>query len=195
MRSEKILLNPVQITSRVTDVLENLDVRYFIAGSLASTFHGMIRTTQDSDLVTEFGPEHIEPFVIALDKDFYIDKEMIINAVTDHSSFTIIHRESFFKVDIFIPQLRPFEEEQFNRTKRQVLSQEPKIEAYVASAEDTLLAKLEWYRMGGEVSERQWRDVLGIIKMQAGSLDTKYLIQMAEKLEVSDLLDRALTGE
>ncbi len=85
---------------------------------------------------------------------------MIINAVTNYSSFTIIHRESFFKVDIFIPQLRLFEEEQFNRTKRQVLSQEPK-------AEDTLLAKLEWYRMGGEVSERQWRDVLGVMKVQA----------------------------
>ncbi len=120
---------------------------------------------------------------------------MIINAVTDHSSFTIIHRESFFKVDIFIPQLRSFEEEQFKRTKRQVLSQEPKIEAYIASAEDTLLAKLEWYRMGGEVSERQWRDVLGIIKIQAGSLDTDYLFQMAERLKVSDLLDRALAGE
>jgi hypothetical protein len=189
------VLNPILITSRVTAVLEKLDVRYFVAGSLASTFHGMIRTTQDTDLVTEFGPENIEPFVIALDKDFYIDLEMIINAVTDHSSFTIIHRESFFKVDIFIPQLRSFEEEQFKRTKRQVLSQEPKIEAYVASAEDTLLAKLEWYRMGGEVSERQWRDVLGIIKIQAGSLDTDYLFQMAERLKVSDLLDRALAGE
>jgi hypothetical protein len=94
--------------------------------------------------------------------------------VTNNSSFSIIHRESFFKVDIFIPQLRSFEEEQFNRTKRQVLSQEPKIEAFVASAEDTLLAKLEWYRMGGEVSERQWRDALGEIKVQAGVLDTNY---------------------
>ncbi len=189
------MLNPIQITARVTAVLEKLDVRYFIAGSLASTFHGMIRTTQDSDLVAEFGPEHIEPFVITLDKDFYIDQEMLINAVTNHSSFTIIHRESFFKVDIFIPQLRSFEEEQFNRSKRQVLSQEPKIEAFVASAEDTLLAKLEWYRMGGEVSERQWRDVLGVIKVQAGVLDTNYLFQMAEKLEVGDLLEKALTGE
>ena len=189
------MLNPIQITAQVTAVLEELDVRNFIAGSLASTFHGMIRTTQDSDLVAEFDPEHIKPFVNALDKDFYIDQEMIINAVTDHSSFNIIHRESFFKVYIFIPKLRSFEEEQFNRTKRQVLSQEPIIEAFVASAEDTLLAKLEWYRIGGEVSERQWRDVLGVIKVQAGVLDTNYLFQMAEKLDVRDLLEKALTGE
>ena len=195
MRNRKTVLNPIQITARVTAVLEKLDVRYFIAGSLASTFHGMIRTTQDSDLVAEFGPEHIEPFVIALDKDFYIDQEMIINAVTNHSSFTIIHRESFFKVDIFIPQLRLFEEEQFNRTKRQVLSQEQTFDAYVASAEDTLLAKLEWYRIGGDVSERQWRDVLGILKVQADLLDTDYLFQMAEELDVRDLLEKALTGE
>ena len=189
------MLNPIHITARVTAVLEKLDVRYFVAGSLASTFHGMIRTTQDSDLVAEFSPEHIQPFVIALDKDFYIDQEMIINAVTNYSNFNIIHRESYFKVDIFIPQLRSFEEEQFNRTKRYVLSQEPIIEAFVASAEDTLLAKLEWYRKGGEVSERQWRDVLGIIKVQAGVLDTDYIFQMAEKLDVRDLLEKALTGE
>ena len=187
--------NPIQITIRVTAVLEKLGVRYFIAGSLASTFHGMIRTTQDSDLVAEFSSEDIQPFVIALEKDFFIDQEMIINAVINYSSFTIIHRESFFKVDIFIPQLRLFEEEQFNRTKRQILSQEPKAEAYIASAEDTLLAKLEWYRMGGEVSERQWRDVLGVIKVQADFLDTNYLFQMAEKLDVRDLLEKALTGE
>ena len=164
------MLNPIQITARVTAVLEKLDVRYFIAGSLASTFHGMIRTTQDSDLVAEFGPEHIKRFVIALDEDYYIDQEMIVNAITNHSSFSIIHRESFFKVDVFIPQLGSFEEEQFNRTQKQFLSLEPKVEAFVASAEDTLLAKLNWYRMGGEVSERQWRDVMGVVKVQGGAL-------------------------
>ena len=189
------MLNPIQITARVTAVLEKLGVRYFIAGSLASTFHGMIRMTQDSDLVAKFSSDHIKQFVIALDEDFYIDQEMINSAVTNHSNFNIIHRESFFKVDIFIPQLRSFEEEQFNRTKRQVLSQEPKIEAFIASAEDTLLAKLEWYRKGGEVSESQWRDVLGVIKVQADLLDTNYLFQMAEKLNVRDLLEKALTGE
>ena len=164
------MLNPVQITARVTAVLEKLGVRYFIAGSLASTFHGMIRTTQDSDLVAKFSSDHIKQFVIALDEDFYIDQEMIVNAITNHSSFSIIHRESFFKVDVFIPQLGPFEEEQFNRRQKQVLSLEPKVEAFVASAEDTLLAKLNWYRMGGEVSERQWRDVMGVVKVQGGAL-------------------------
>jgi hypothetical protein len=63
----------------------------------------------------------------------------------------------------------------------------------VATAEDTLLAKLDWYRLGGEVSERQWRDVLGILEVQAGSLDLDYLRKWAKELRVSDLLERALT--
>ncbi len=70
---------------------------------------------------------------------------------------------------------------------------EPQVEVSVASAEDTLLAKLEWYRMGGEVSERQWRDVLGALKVQAGALDLEYLHRWASELGVDDLLERALT--
>jgi hypothetical protein len=190
-----IELNPIHITARVTAVLEELGVSYFIAGSLASTFHGMIRTTQDSDLVAKFGLDHTKPFVISLGEEFYIDQEMIVNAITNQSSFNIIHRESLFKVDIFIPRLGSFENEQFNRTQRQVLSLEPKVEAFVASAEDTLLAKLKWYRMGGEVSERQWRDVIGMVKVQGSTLDMRYLTRMADELQVRDLLDKAVADQ
>lgn len=109
----------------------------------------MIRTTQDSDLVTKFGSENIAQFINALDEDFYIDPEMVIEAINSNSSFNIIHRESYFKVDVFIPRSGIFEEEQFNRSQKQVLSLAPKVEAFLASAEDTLLAKLKWYRMGG----------------------------------------------
>ena len=63
---------------------------------------------------------------------------------------------------------------------------------YATAAEDTLLAKLNWYRLGGEVSERQWRDVLGVLAVQAGRLESEYLFRMAEELGVADLLARAL---
>jgi hypothetical protein len=89
--------------------------------------------------------------------------------------------------------MRPFVREQFARARRQPLSIDPWVEALVSTAEDTLLAKLEWYRMGGEVSERQWRDVQGILKVQEGNLDLDYLRHWAEELKVSDLLERALT--
>jgi hypothetical protein len=188
-----MLLEPILVTTKVTGVLERLGVRYLIGGSLASTLYGMVRTTQDSDIVTELRAADVTPFVQALQEEFYVDEEMISEAVRSRSSFNIIHRDSMFKVDVFIPPPHPFLQSQLTRARKQLLSMEPQVEAMVASAEDTLLAKLEWYRLGGEVSERQWRDVLGMLKVQAGVLDLAYMRRWAMELKVSDLLERALT--
>jgi len=114
----------------------------------------MIRTTQDSDILADLKKEHVRPFIHDLQADFYIDDEMVANAVTHRSSFNIIHRESIFKVDIFMPQQRSFEKMQFASARRETLSIEPELKAIVSTPEDILLAKLEWHRMGGEVSER-----------------------------------------
>ncbi len=183
---------PIEVTIRVTDVLEKLGVPYIIGGSLASTLYGMVRTTQDSDVIAEMHAEHIEPFIAALQGEFFIDEDMIAEAVRRHSSFNIIHRETMFKVDVFIPQARPFQKSQFARAQRQTFELESKVSASFASAEDTILSKLEWYRMGGEVSERQWRDILGILKIRQGELDLDYLHKWANQLKVDDLLERAL---
>ncbi|MEW6717980.1 MAG: hypothetical protein AB1345_10820 [Chloroflexota bacterium] len=188
-----MLPEPIAVTAKVTAVLEELGVPYLISGSLASTIYGIVRTTQDSDLVVKLHTEHIEPFVMALRGEFYIDEEMIAGAVARQTSFNIIHRETMFKVDVFIPRQRPFENSQFARARRHIISVEPRVEALVSSAEDILLAKLEWYRLGGETSELQWRDVLGILKVQAKGLDLNYLHSWAERLKVHDLLERALT--
>lgn len=182
---------PIEVTLRVTGILEKLGIPYVIGGSLASTLYGMIRTTQDSDIVTEMRAEHIEPFVLSLQDDFFIDEEMIADSIHHNSSFNIIHRDSMFKVDIFIPQPRPFQQSQFARAQRQVFELDTEISANFASAEDTILSKLEWYRMGGETSERQWRDILGILKTREGELDIEYLRKWAEDLNVTDLLERA----
>jgi hypothetical protein len=187
-----MLTEPIIVTVRVTSVLEKLNVPYFIGGSLASTLYGMVRTTQDSDIIAELRNEHIRALIDALQDEFYMDDEMIAEAVSHHSSFNIIHRESMFKVDIFIPRERVFMRKQFARARREILSTEPEIQAVVSTAEDTVLAKLEWYRLGGEVSERQWRDVLGLIKVQADALDLEYLHSTAKELKVEDLLEHAL---
>lgn len=187
-----MLLEPVVVTAKVTSALEKLNVSYFIGGSLASTLYGMVRTTQDADIIAELHPGHIAALIAALQDEFYVDAEMIAEAVSHYSSFNLIHRESMFKVDVFIPRERDFLHKQFARARRETLSTEPEIQAMVASAEDTLLAKLEWYRLGGEVSERQWRDVLGLLKVQAGALDFTYLRSTAKELNVEDLLERAL---
>jgi hypothetical protein len=188
-----MLPDPIAVTTKVTTVLENLNVPYFICGSLASTFHGMIRTTQDSDLAAILGKHHVMPFIEALDGEFFIDAEMVKEAIRRRGSFNIIHRESMFKVDIFIPTMRGFEESQFERAAEQILSEKPQVQARIATAEDTLLAKLEWYLLGNEVSERQWRDVIGILKVQGSNLDFDYLRQFAQELQVDDLLEKALS--
>lgn len=184
--------DPIAITLRVTNVLEKLGISYFIGGSLASTFYGMVRTTQDSDIIADLKIEHTPLLMEALQNEFYMDDEMIADAITHHSSFNIIHRESMFKVDVFIPRPRLFIKMQFSRARKEVLSSDQQMTATIASPEDTLLAKLEWYRLGGEASERQWRDVLGILKVQAGALDVDYMNRMADDLNVKDLLDRVL---
>jgi hypothetical protein len=187
-----MLPEPLAVTVKVTGVLEKLGIPYLIGGSLASTIYGMVRTTQDVDIIAEMRLDHIQPFVTFLQNDFYTDEEMIAESIRHNSSFNIIHRETMFKVDVFIPRQRPFHQSQFARAQKQVIAVEPEVSAYFSSAEDTILAKLEWYHMGGEVSERQWRDVLGILKMRTGALDLDYLRKWAKELKVSDLLEQAL---
>jgi hypothetical protein len=183
---------PIEVTLKVTSILEQLGVPYLIGGSLASTLYGMVRTTQDSDVIANMRSEHIQPFIAALQNEFFIDEEMIADALSRNSSFNIIHRETMFKVDVFIPSPRPFQQSQFARAQRQTFDLEPEISANFASAEDTILSKLEWYRMGGEVSDRQWRDILGVLKTREGELDLNYLRKWANELKVNDLLARAL---
>jgi len=183
---------PVEVTIKVTHVLEKLSVPYLIGGSLASTLYGMVRTTQDADIVAEMRLEHLRPFVLALQDEFYLDDEMIVDSIQRNSSFNILHRETMFKVDVFIPRPRPFLQSQLARAQKQTFVFENEVSAKFASPEDTILSKLEWYRLGGEVSERQWRDILGILKTRAGALDIDYLKEWAGELNVADLLKRAL---
>lgn len=181
---------PMEVTFKVTAVFEKMGIPYLIGGSLASILHGMVRTTQDADLVAKMRPEHLHEFVSELQDEFFIDEEMIADAIRSKSSFNIIHCETMFKVDVFIPSPRPFLESQIARAQRQTFTFGSDISANFAGPEDTILSKLEWYRMG--VSERQWRDILGVLKTCTNNLDLDYLRKWADELEVSDLLERAL---
>lgn len=152
---------PIAVTLIVIQALEKLGVPYLIGGSLASAVHGVVRATLDADLVADLHLEHAELLAQALDDAFYVDIEAICDAIRCRSSFNVIHLETMFKVDVFVPKQRPFDQMQFERRVEQGVATDPERTAYIASVEDTILAKLEWYRLGGEVSERQWRDVLG----------------------------------
>lgn len=183
---------PIAVTLLVIDALDALGVPYLIGGSLASAVHGVLRATLDTDLVADLRLEHAEPLARALGGTFYVDAESIREAVLHQRSFNVIHLETMFKVDVFVVKKRPFHHSQMERRMAQVIATDPDRTAYVATAEDTILAKLEWYRMGGDVSEQQWRDVLGVMKVQADRLDLAYLRQWAAQLNISDLLERAI---
>ena len=181
-----------RVLLRVTQTLERLGVPYAVGGSLASSLHGVMRSTLDVDIVADIKPEHVPALVSAFSTEFYADEAMIRDAIKHRSSFNLIHYETAFKVDIFIRKLRPYDQVQLNRRRKSVISTNPEASVYVVSPEDIILSKLEWYRMGGEVSDRQWRDILGVLKVRAGELDLNYLRKWAGELNVRDLLERAL---
>jgi hypothetical protein len=187
-----MLSEPVAVTLLVIKALDELNVPYMIGGSLASAMQGLARSTLDTDLVTELKLEHIDPLVVSLSKEFYISENAIRDAINHRSSFNVIHLETMFKVDIFISKSRKFDQMQFNRRVRQTISNDPKHVVYIASVEDNILAKLEWYRMGNEISERQWQDVIGMLKTQGSKIEFDYLNYWANELGVSDLLEKAL---
>ena len=181
-----------RITLLVTHTLEQIGIPYAVGGSFASSLHGIMRSTLDVDIVADMRLEHIMPLVAALSKEFYADDEMMKGAIEHHSSFNLIHYETAFKVDIFIRKLRAFDQMQLERRRTSIISTDPEQSIYVASPEDVILSKLEWYRRGGETSERQWRDILGVLKTRAGELELDYLRKWAKELKVTDLLERAL---
>ena len=173
--------------------LEQLNVPYYIGGSIASSVYGVARATMDIDLVLELKQEHVKFLMQALSKDYFIDEETIVDAIKNKSSFNLIHLSTMIKIDVFISAGRKFDDISFERRKRDKISDESdSIQVFLRSAEDTILSKLEWYKSGGSVSERQWKDILGIIKVQGELLDQEYLKKWADELGVKDLLEKAL---
>lgn len=184
-------MEPVEVVQLVVKRLDHLKIPYFLVGSFASSLHGFVRYTQDADLVADLHRAQVGEFLKTFAGDFYCDRRMIEQALDRGASFNIIHVSSAFKIDIFLAGRDGFKREELSRRQRLPLDVGGKVQAFVQTAEDALLSKLDWYRKGGEVSENQWRDILGILKIQAGQLDEAYLRKWAVELGVADLLKRA----
>ncbi|HYO50272.1 MAG TPA: hypothetical protein VEW94_10515 [Chloroflexia bacterium] len=175
----------------VIQAFRSLGVPYQIGGSLASSAWGLPRSTQDANLVADLRSEHVAAFVAQLMDQYYVDDLMIHDAIRRHSSFNLLHLDTMLKVDVFIHKPAPFEEAAFRRARPEWLDDPPTEQVLFTSPEDIILHKLVWYKMGGKVSERQWLDVLGVLKVQGTSLDTEYMQEWARHLDVDDLLPQA----
>ena len=188
-----MISDTIRVALIVAEVLEAGGVRYLVGGSLASAVSGEPRSTLDVDLVVELTEKDVDRMVSGLGDRFHADADSIRRAVRDRSSANVIHYATSTKVDLFMAGGTPLGKQQMDRRQRVLVSRDPDSWLYVYTPEDILLQKLRWYRMGNDVSDRQWRDVLGIILVQGDRLDQPYLSSGAELLGISDLLQRALS--
>jgi len=183
----------LQALAPVVRAFQELGISYHIRGSVASSAYGIARATLDVDLVADLPEHRIGPLVERLQGAYYIDEDRVREAVKGRSSFNIIHLTSMIKVDVFVLRDRSHDRVAFSRARVQCLDEaSPEHEYRVASPEDVIIAKLDWYLQGGGVSERQWNDILGVLKVQRGTLDMPYLQQWAGQLGLSELLRQAM---
>jgi hypothetical protein len=187
--------DPLRVAAYVTNVLTQLGVRCSIGGSLASSLSGEPRSTLDVDIVAALEDTHVEVLVAALKDAFYVDRDSLSRAVRSHSTTNLIHLATSVKVDLFVAGGTAIDFDLLERRVTVFVGEAPAVRVYVHTAEDVLLQKLRWFRLGGEVSDRQWRDVIGIIHVQGERLDREYLTRQAARLGVTDLLARAMPQE
>ncbi len=186
------LSDPIEAMIPVVAELERLGVRYYVVGSMASTTYGHMRTTQDVDLVADLAPEHAAALAEALQDTYYVSRSAISDAIARKSCFNLVHSATSFKVDVFAPKGRPYDRVAMQRARKEWFDEEnPSAQFFVASAEDVILGKLEWFRLGDEISERQWDDVTNVLKVQQNSIDRLYLQHWAAELGIADLLEKA----
>jgi len=180
--------DPFVFAARIGEILSSLGIRYVIGGSVAATLYGEPRATLDLDVVIDADASAALRVVSALKSDFYIEEEDALQAIRHGTSFNAIHFDAGLKIDFFIAQKSPEVREQFNRARVVQLAEGA---AAFYAPEDILVWKLKWYRAGGEQSDRQWRDIIGILRLSQEPLDDTYLDRAAAAFGVIDLLARA----
>lgn len=171
--------------------LDRLGIAYAIGDSVASSLHGAGRMTRDADVTVEPFAGREDVFIAAFPApEFYLNVDTVREAVRARSGFNILHPATAYKIDIFVRKDEPFEQAAFARRGPYPMPGVTDELVQVHSPEDIVLFKLRWYRLGGEISDRQWGDILGVLKTQGAHIDNSYLGQWATVIGVKDLLDR-----
>lgn len=180
----------IEALSPVTHAFTKLAIPYYIGGSIASSMYGIARATMDIDLIAIITIPQVSSLKSILGKDYYIDEDMIKDAILRTSSFNLIHLRTMIKIDVFIHKKQAYQEESLRRRRSDTLEDSDNAPSfYFSSAEDIILNKLLWYEAGNRVSERQLLDIIGVIKIQP-NLDKKYLHQWGSHLNLLDLLHK-----
>jgi len=181
----------IDVALRVAEALESVGARYFVGGSLASSLDGQPRATNDIDLVIDIPLGKLGALTAALGPDFEVDSDTLKDAVLHGRSANIFYLPQVLKIDLFGHAHGPYDEVEFSRRRPVVIRDGRTL--MVKAPEDTILRKMLWYREGGGVSERQWNDILGVARAQAGHLEMDYLRSWALRLAVNDLLELAMS--
>ncbi len=187
-----MLSEPILVVARIVQAFDSMGITYVVGGSLASSIYGVPRATQDVDLVADLKVPDAAKLEELLSGEFYVDADMIRDAILKRASFNVIHLATMFKADVFVMKRDAWSREEMSRARPEQLDgPEGTVTVRFASPEDTLLHKLVWYRLGNAISDRQWSDILGVLKIQGQLLDSAYLDRWAPLLDVADLLNRA----
>jgi hypothetical protein len=181
----------IQALTPLVEVFDRFGIKYYIGGSVASSVHGKRRYTQDVDVVAALQLKHVQTLVAMLQQAYYIDADMIRDAIRNRSSFNLLHHDTGVKVDVFVQKPDPFAQQELRRAREEVLEVGSR-PFFFASPEDMILAKLDWWKLGGGVSNRQWNDILEMMKEKHAALDIAYLRHSAPMLGVVDVLEKAL---
>lgn len=193
-----VIQDPIWLALKIAEILEPLEIPYVVGGSVASSLLGENRATQDLDLVINISVEQAPQLINSLSPEFYISESAVFEAIAKaptakrQSSFNVIYLPSVEKADIFVMSDDPFSLSTMKRRQFHVASADSDRGIYIYSAEDIILQKLSWYQLTGGSSEKQWRDVLGVFKVQGEGLDFNYLMHWGQTLKVADLLAQAM---
>jgi hypothetical protein len=188
------LPDSIKVSLLVTRTLEDMNIPYLIGGSLASVIHGKPRLTNDVDILADIKEPQISALVSLLESGFFVDEMAVRRAIRERSSFNIIYLETMFKVDIFIARGDTWSREQMRqREAKQLIEGDDSTFRQIANAETIILQKLWWFRKGGEISQKQWDDIIGVLEVRSDTLDYDYLQVWAAELGVSDLLKKSFT--
>jgi hypothetical protein len=182
--------NAIDIALKVARALTAVGAEYFLGGSLASSLQGEPRATNDIDFVIALPVGKVGDLAAALGGEFEVDTDTLRDAVLRASCANAFYLPVVTKIDFFGRGYEPFDESEFSRRRTTVVAASGQ-SLVVKSPEDTVLRKLLWFREGGEVSDKQWRDIVSVLQISGDKMDQTYLTSWASRLTVSELLERA----